>query len=82
MVSSLSWMTKVTDSCRSWPPLLTPLLKVPVSAVKVPVLSAWRSLDHVAGWEMGNELFRAKSQEQRGFKDTAAHRAQRKVSPH
>lgn len=27
----------------------------------------WRSLDHVAGWEMGNELFWAKSQEQSGF---------------
>lgn len=59
---------------------LTPPWKV--SALKAPALPAWRSLDHVAGWEMGNELFWAKSQEQRGFKDTAAHTAQCKVSSH
>lgn len=35
--------------------------------LKLLVVSAWQSLDHVAGWEMGNELFWAKSQEQSGF---------------
>lgn len=65
-----------------WPSALTPPLEVPVSALEAPVLSAWRSSDHVAGWEMGNELFWAKSQEQRGFKDTAARAAQRKTSSH
>lgn len=45
-----------------------PRLLPEVAAVWVKIL--WRGLDHVAGWEMGNELFWAKGQEQSGFLKT------------
>lgn len=64
------WMRWVPNSpvpvCPRWQS--APRLLLEVAAVWLRVL--WRSSDHVAAWEMGNELFWAKGQQPSGFLKT------------